>query len=405
MNRETFCVMPFINVYLERNGDYVACGHSQTSDTENSNINTHSIEQAWNDDYFVNLRKDLLNGVKNKNCQVCWNRELRGAASQRQEFNTAFKNLITDTNTESKLLPVMLGLKSDNTCNLKCITCNHYQSSQHEKEVKLFKEQNIKIPQWLEVIEQINQGNFYADDYIIENIESLLKRKIKLELQGGEPLISPTTHKILDYCIDRGYTDIHLIITINLTSLTDNMLAKLNQFPNKELWISWDHIEDEKFRFIRYPATYPNFLKNLDKLITAGNRKLGISFTVSVFNIFDMPSIIETFEQTANYYNIEWLDVVLRIVFQPDYFSFEYLEIEQKEKAIILLEQCLNKDLKILSSDKGFKRSILDAIRILQSQINDFDEVVKERTRVLDLYDVTRKTEYQKLYPFIKRYK
>jgi MoaA/NifB/PqqE/SkfB family radical SAM enzyme len=404
MNKETFCIMPFINVYLERNGDYVACGHSQTGNTENSNINTHSIEQAWNDEYFVNLRKDLLNGVKNKNCQVCWNRELRGAISQRQEFNIAFNSLITDTNTETKLLPVMLGLKSDNTCNLKCITCNHYQSSQHEKEVKLFREQNIKIPQWLEVIEQINQGNFYADDYIIENIESLLKSKIKLELQGGEPLISPTTHKILDYCIKHGYTDIHLSITINLTSLTDNMLTKLNQFSNKELWISWDHIEDEKFRFIRYPATYPNFLKNLDKLIIAGNRNLGISFTASIFNILDIENILDNFEQTAAQYGIEWIDIVFRTVFQPDYFSFEYLEQEQKQTAIAAIKRCLNKNLKILSKNKSLLRGLEDAVSILKYQPEDFEIVVSERTRVLNLYDVTRNTDYKKLYPFIKRY-
>jgi len=182
------------------------------------------------------------------------------------------------------------------------------------------------------------------------------------------------------------------------------MLSKLTQFPKKELWISWDHIEDEKFRLIRYPATYSNFLKNLDKLISAGNRNLGISFTISIFNIFDIEEILDTFEKTAEKYNIEWLDVVLRIVFQPDYFSFEYLEPEQKEKAICLLKKCSNKDLKILSDSKGLKKGILDSIEILQSQINDFNEVVTERTRVLDLYDITRKTNYQKLYPFIKRY-
>lgn len=404
MNKQTFCVMPFINVYLERNGDYVACGHSQTGNTKNSNINTHTIEQAWNDEYFVNLRQDLLNGIQNKNCQVCWNRELRGAISQRQEFNEVFANLVSDTNTTVDTLPVMLGLKSDNICNLKCITCNHYQSSQHEKEVKLFREQNIKIPQWLETIEQINQGNFYTSDYIVENIDSLLKNKIKLELQGGEPLISPTTHKILDYCIQHGYTDIQLSTTVNLTSLTDSMLDKLSQFPNKELWISWDHIEDEKFRFIRYPATYPSFLKNLDKLISAGNRNLGISFTVSIFNIFDVVEIIETFERTARHYDIEWSDIVFRIVFQPDYFSFEYLESEQKQKAISILEHCLTKDLSILSGSKGFKRGIIDAINILKGPCLDFDDIVKERTRVLDLYDTTRNTDYRKLYPFIKRY-
>lgn len=35
---------------------------------------------------------------------------------------------------------------------------------------------------------------------------------------------------------------------------------------------------------------------------------------------------------------------------------------------------------------------------------NDVDTVVKERTRVLELYDRTRNTNYKQLYPFIKEY-
>ena len=38
-------------------------------------------------------------------------------------------------------LPEEILLKLDNTCNLKCPTCNQYQSSLHEKEVKLMKKE------------------------------------------------------------------------------------------------------------------------------------------------------------------------------------------------------------------------------------------------------------------------
>lgn len=397
---DTFCILPFINIYLERNGDYIACGESQPVD-KNSNINTASIEEAWNDTYFKNLRSDLLNGVKCDNCKVCWMAESRGMVSDRQEVNDAYKNLVPEVIAEvMPTLPVILGIKSDDTCNLKCIMCNQYQSSQHAKEVTLFREQGVQVPKWLDTIDEIFKGKFFADDYIVANLDTLLQNQIKLEIQGGEPLISPTTHKLLDYCIANGYTDIELNMTINLTSLTDSMLDKLTKFPNKKLWISWDHIEDAKFRYIRFPATYPVFLKNLDKLIKAGNTNLGISIAVSIFNIFEIDKILDTFEN----YGIKWLDVIFRIVYQPDYFAIEYLEPEQKQQAVGIINNYLTQDRVILDPKMELYETLNDVHKIILHEPVDFDEVVKERTRVLDLYDRTRNTDYKTLFPFIKRY-
>lgn len=397
---KTFCILPFINVYLERNGDYIACGESQPVDAT-SNISTSTIDEAWNDTYFKNLRKDLLNGVKCDNCKVCWMAEERGMVSDRMEVNDSYKNMYPEVIAEvMPSLPVILGIKSDDTCNLKCIMCNQYQSSQHAKEVSEFKEQGIQVPKWLTVIDEIYKGRFYADDYVIANLDKLLQNQIKLEIQGGEPLISPTTHKLLDYCIANNYTDFELSMTINLTSLTDSMLDKLTKFPNKKLWISWDHIEDEKFRYIRYPASYPVFLKNLDKLIKAGNTNLGISIAVSIFNIFEIDKILDTFEN----YGIDWIDVIFRIVYQPDYFAIEYLEPEQKQQAVTIINNYLKQDRKILNPNLELYETLNDVHKIILHHPEDFDEVVKERTRVLDLYDSKRNTNYRALFPFIKRY-
>lgn len=408
--------MPFVNMYLERNGDYIACGHSMTGDTNSSNVGTVDVDTAWNDEYFRNLRLDLINGVKNKNCQICWDREERNMRSARQEFNEAYKDIVDmskvveeakNNNGAITPSPKLLGLKGDNVCNLKCITCNHYQSSQHEKEVKIFRERKEELPKWLTTIEEINKGNFYVGDYIVSNLNSLLRDSIKLEIQGGEPLISPITHEILDYCIDNGYTDINLTTLANLTSLTDPIIEKIKKFPNMELWISWDHIVEDKFRFIRYPASYAMFRKNLKKLVDAGHTRLGISFTISIFNCFDIPDILNEFENTANDLGIEWMDVVFRLVYQPDYFSIEYLEDEQKVILINKLDNYINtyKDKhKILSQNKQLVHEIVNSYKIINTAPDDFIEVVKERTRVLKLYDELRRTNYKLLFPFIKDY-
>lgn len=409
---KTFCLKPFRSVYVERNGDYVACGHSYSAGKAKDNINQRAIEDAWNGEYYKNLRLDLINGVKNENCKICWEREERGFTSARQK---TLKNITEEKieqisnqcildNGAYSFEPNHLGLKLENTCNLKCITCNHYQSSQHEKEVKFFKQQNIKLPSYIEFIEKHNEGNFYSENYITENLEKILKSFVVIELQGGEPLISRNANELLDFCIKNNYTNLKISTTSNLSSLPNTMIDKLKKFKELQLWISWDHIDSDKFNFIRYPARYEAFVENLSK-VKELNAELGISFTVSIFNVFDIEQIVEEFERVGSDLGITWQDINFRYVMAPDYFSIDYLEYDQKKQVFEIIDNILNKKSYILD-----KHSLIyDVLTRLKNSltptpITDFNEVVKERTRVLDLYDQARGTDYRKLFPYIKRY-
>lgn len=409
---KTFCFKPFNSIYVERNGDYVACGHSSTAGIKTDNINQTKIEDAWNNEYFRNLRLDLINGIQNENCKICWQRELRGFTSARQktlknaseEEIQNISNRCLEQNGAFDFNLNHLGLKLENTCNLKCITCNHYQSSQHEKEVEMFKKQNIQLPTFIKFIDEHNKGNFYSENYLTKNLEKILRSSLVIELQGGEPLISRNANQLLDFCIDNNYTDVKLSLTTNLSSLPDEIITKLKQFKEVQIWISWDHIEDDKFNFIRFPARYNTFIKNLKK-ISQLNAELGISFTVSIFNVFDLEKIITEFERAGTDLGIAWADVNFRYVMAPDYFSVDYLEEDQKEEVLKIIDNILNKKLYMLN-DQSLIYDVLVRLKdsLTKTTMIDFNEVVKERTRVLDLYDRTRGTNYIKLFPYIKRY-
>ena len=123
MNRDTFCIYPWITVYLERNGDYTTCGHAWQELKGKDNIYEKDVKEAWNGDYFKKVRSELLSGIKSENCKVCWYKEEKGMTSPRQEYNKDYSHLKIDFEEEIDNSPLILGLKSDNTCNLKCITC------------------------------------------------------------------------------------------------------------------------------------------------------------------------------------------------------------------------------------------------------------------------------------------
>jgi MoaA/NifB/PqqE/SkfB family radical SAM enzyme len=413
MNNNTFCVYPFIHISTERNGLYTCCGASL--EYSKKNVRHDDVATAWNDEYFRQLRLDSVNGIQNSNCQTCWYHESQGVESRRQKVNQAFRDKVTLTSEKVNQqqgyveeLPMHVNIRVENICNLKCITCNHYHSSQHEKEIDQFKQQGVILPKWMQWVDDripiridsaISKKNTVAT-----HLKDVLTKSSKLEIEGGEPLLASMTQEILTYCIDNNHTDVEIEIVSNLTSLTDNMLDTITKFSNLNIWISWDHLDPEKFRFIRYPADYSQFLSAFKKLSQHKHIKIGISFTASIFNIFEVPEILDHFENLAQQGILQEY-IIFKPVFMPDYFSVNYLEADQRSSAKDLIKRFITKNKNYKIMERADIQNILNDMDTVLSTIPDnFTEVVKERTRMLELYDKTRNTDYKKLFPYIKPY-
>jgi len=413
MNKDTFCVYPFFHISAERNGAYTCCGASVKYSEKN--VYTDDIPSVWNDEYFRQLRLDSVNGVKNSNCQTCWYHESNGIESRRQRVNAAYQqefNLtaedVNKTHGHVEDLPTQISIRVENICNLKCIVCNHYHSSQHEKEINGFKEQGIKLPKWIQWVDDQNKlrinPTISKKNTVANNLKQVLINSSKLEIEGGEPLLASMTKEIFDYCVENNLTDLEVELVSNLTSITEEMLDVMMKFSNLKIWASWDHLDPEKSRFIRYPADYNSFLSIFHRLSQHKNIKLGISFAVSIFNIFEVPEILDHFEDLSQQGLLQAC-VVFKPVMMPDYFSVGYLEQEQRNlaKDIIKNFKIKSKDYKIML-DKDLIVALDNMYSMLDRPPENFLEVVKERTRMLDLYDSTRNTNYKSLFPYIKQY-
>lgn len=397
MNKDTYCIKPFIHIATERNGEYYACCLS--ANATGHNLATDNVVDVWNSDFYKELRHDLVNGVKNPNCERCWLTESKGFISRRQISNEEYGTALT----EPLPAPVELDIKTGNVCNLKCITCNQLASSQHEKEVVLWKKQNVKIPLWLEEVEMNNSAYDITDvSNVGVNLDASLKTGTILGLQGGEPFASPLTIKLIDYCIEKGYNkNLMVSATTNLSSVTTKIIDRLTSFHGSGIGISYDHVDPEKFHFIRYPADYDHLVKNLNTVINERDIGWGISFTLSIFNALDLDTIFDKFIELSSQRNFKFL--AGHLVLAPNYFDVEYLEIEQKRKMLASIERFLNGNHALVDQQEFINR-YRNIHKIVETIPDDFEEVVKERTRVLDLYDKTRGTDYRKLFPYIKRY-
>ena len=392
---KTYCILPFTHIATERNGNYMPCCASK--ETTGHNLETDDIKIVWNSEYYQKLRSDLLSGVQHSNCDQCWLYEKIGVPSKRQISNQGREML-----TSPLPMPDDLDIKTGNLCNLKCITCNQLASSLHEDEVLEWKKNDIELPAWLKIIDNNTPIlNLEKTNNVTSNLDQALKSAKFMTLSGGEPFVTPLSEKILDYCIQQNYIDIGVNMITNLTTITPKILNRIKKFPNADIAISYDHIDPEKSSFIRYPADYQHFIKNLEYIINDKSFKFGISFTISIFNALELDKIFERFTDLSELENFKFINV--QPVIEPLYFCILYLEDEQKDQIHNSIHRLLNQKTK-LTKDENFVNRLKDILNNLKLPPENFIEIVKERTRVLKLYDQTRNTNYKKLFPYIKDY-
>jgi len=412
-NKETFCVLPFKMMSTTNSGDFRTCceglplGFSAVED---------SVEEIWNSDFYKNLRLDLVNGIKHKNCSQCWRRELQGGFSSRQNENESistedYETILNAFNLETgemSVYPSLFEFKLGNLCNLKCIMCTQMESSQHETEIKHIKKNySDKIPQLLEFIENdLNEGNEIYRlpknkiDKAIENLINLAPYLKIIKLVGGEPLINPITIKILQELCKKGIVDCHIEIITNLSNVDEKTLELLSQFKNLILVISYDSVNADAFHYIRHPARYDSFTKNLMYVLCNFEFTVFFSLTINIFNVLEVCNILKQFEELSCDFSVR---ICCNLVVDPKYFSVPYLDVPTKEKASLEINNSLAF---IEESEIGYKNprlysEIEGVLALLEKTPEDYIEVREEMKRVLILYNKVRNQKFEDIFEYL----
>jgi len=409
-----YCPLPFIHISSTNDGNYRVCCYSEEtaitkSDGTAFNMRRDSIVDVWNSNFYKTLRSDLLNDVENSTCSTCWKSEASGVYSKRQQSLEELQGFYTQGITEP--VPTLLDIKVGSLCNLKCITCYPGASSQHQNEVDGWKKSGEEVPGIIKLFDdRLKKLNIDIKDYnpktvdvdaLIKNLDPSLKTAKELSLVGGEPLVNPLAHAIIDHCVNQGYAkNMMLTMISNLTTLNDKLINQLSEFKHPMIMVSYDHIDSDKFYFIRHPAKYNEFYNNLIKLMTIDKIEVKLSTTVSIFNVFDLVDIFKHFEEISKTYPKRFI-INVQYVMYPNYFNIQYLPQDQKHQIENQIKMFVNESIEF----KIFKENP-DMLQVLQSISNymntpviDFDTVVAEQKRVLRLYDRTRGTNFKSLFP------
>ena len=321
-NQDNFCILPWIHLYAEPNGDvYPCCTASPLPDMKPcvENLKDKTLEEVYHSDSWNKLRKDMMEGTRPEACIRCWRFDDAGGSSYRKYNNKEFAkyyDLVDKTQPDGSLEDFhfkFLNIRHSIECNFACLTCGPEWSTGWNKyargprtNIKL--DNNSKIPIW-------------------EQIKPHLETADVIYFTGGEPLMMPDHYRTIDYLIQHGLTHLELRYNTNMSNLNlakYNVVDKWKMFDKVVLGASIDAV-GKRADLIRYGTDWKQLEENLLSVRGYDNIHLGIDSVISILNIDHIPEMQMYMEdkgiidvETICSYNIAFGPMQFCITSMPD---------------------------------------------------------------------------------------
>ena len=238
-----------------------------SSETE---IHQKKSEIFMNSQFDIDRRREMLNGIRDQDCNQCWKLEEQGITSPRKGLDEFLKyyqytagynktELLKKLATNDPELhlahsPFMLEISLGNLCNLSCIYCNEDFSSRWAQEKISVGDVNEKF---------MRKKTFPTKDIMIEAFWDWMRIEGARQLKcicfiGGETIITPELFDILNKFYELFQEDavhlsrskkivIQIVTNLNIPEpqfeLFLQQLDKLTEYFRFEILISMEATE------------------------------------------------------------------------------------------------------------------------------------------------------------------
>lgn len=349
---KTFCMHPFTGLATREDGAIQACCRSHPVGF----IQDNSLSEIWNNETMRNIRRQVLNNERPKECEPCFSLEDQGVESLRQRhikgvipesrinlYPKALDQLNSDYTMPFEI-PTM-ELKLNNLCNLKCRMCHPGDSTSWNdwNEIKEFYKDSGRIIYQLVDDHNLSKNPFLDKFQDNPNWWAELEKNLpyfrRVEFAGGEPLIDPQHYRILEM-LEPYANNIEIKYATNLTVLGKGNRHIENYWPKFKsvaVNVSIDGYKDS-YEYIRSNADWDTLVNNVKEIqkFTNISRIVG-AVAVQVSNALVLDEMIEYF--------LDDLGIVFytNMVRYPDVLSIQVLPFEIKTIVTHRLENVKNK--------------------------------------------------------------
>ena len=294
------CPAFYLDATIDSNGSYSPCtalGGGTFKFTK------QPFKTTWLSPVLEDARMRSKAGEKLNMCKRCWSEEQLGLTSERKYLIADVPEGLNYTDpTYYAAGPRHLNIKVSNICNLRCRTCQSYDSYLYHIEGEHYeKKNNLKNTYY--TAEKIKKH--FTDEQLDELFE-LANNLERIELYGGEPFLDTQVPKFLTRLVDSGIShQIDLSVSTNAThELTDTWHNIFTNFKQVVINVSIDGIDD-KFTYMRYPGNWNSVQKNLNVFfdLEHSNKTITVQpvITVSALNVWNVQDVFDYFLP----YNVE----------------------------------------------------------------------------------------------------
>lgn len=331
------CVLPFINRIINVEFDGQRDPSKQKTYLRNSCCCNLIVD---NDPSAIDhVKKSVLDGQLNSNCQRCYDSEQQTSSSERtmalvNESAEQFNKFLTTAEVNDSVF----GIKFSNLCNLACRSCSPTFSSKYSQVHQL------RIPQ--ELVHDIGDNSAVWDD-ITSSITKILEKQstITLSLFGGESLIQPGALRLIDWLNEQLYSSrVILNITTNFTNLQTQLVKKFDQFKQIHLFASIDSIE-QNYNYVRWPGQWSQIKSNLEQIlpqVQAGQIALTVQPLWNLNNIFYIVDYLDWWHNWFDSNNLTQTSIKNVTMFRPFHMTIQNLPAEYRNQLKNLLQQAKN---------------------------------------------------------------
>jgi len=304
----TYCDRPYTELHIEEDGSVTPCCVMPS----NRFPMGHNIKEYLNGEPLKLLKDDLNSGTKSPNCEWCWSNEGNNLKTHRIK------------NPRKRVLQ-SIHIRLNNVCNFKCRMCNPSFSSTWAQE-------NKKHNYFKYLDNTVVKDNFeHTSHYLFPLLEDQIKKgNLKLlSISGGEPLISDSHFKLLDFLISNKLTDLSLSYSTNLSNLDYKNIDLL------ELWSKFSNVSLEASidgwgQHAEYSRTGLSIDTFKDNFVRAFKYIDAINCVVNIYSVWTLP-YIEKFRKHG-------INIVYSPCYRPPHCNPQILFQEDKNKLKILYE-------------------------------------------------------------------
>ena len=273
------------------------------------NLASNTMTEILKSKFVEEIREEIRQGGEPDNCETCWIDERNGKKSKRQVYNEYYAHWYGDHYIIWDQVPervVDAQLIFDNTCNLKCRSCNTNYSSKWREEAI-----DRGVPFWenehpVDMMDE-KLSTFWTD------LDNWTNDILRLEIMGGEPFYMKQFREFAKLLIERKTSQrIALTLSTNGTVANKELLESMaSNFKDLAFSVSIDGVGD-KFEYLRHPGNWEETKSNLDYYYELHNSmypvNVQITHTVTALNVMYLPEFYEYFKNRWPNFNI-WLNI------------------------------------------------------------------------------------------------